>query len=144
MSYEDFDDAKAAIVARDGGQLWESDYYEDATRWIHEARQYLPPSESFDRDFSNAYQTAENLRAAVFQNCVNSANNAEKINSLVTELSEEVSDLIDGIESEDILNSMDNDNEGENAQYISTYEATVRLELVIKISDIASIYDWSH
>lgn len=81
---EDLFDAEEAIDARDSVQLWESDYFNHAKRWISEVSGDLS---------DEAYNTAEELRSEMFKYCVNDAQNSEKIQELSEDLSMQVFEL---------------------------------------------------
>ncbi|WP_196161830.1 hypothetical protein [Reinekea sp. G2M2-21] len=92
---EDLYDAQEAIEARDAIDLFETGYLEHAKRWI---------SEAFDEDaFNIAMETAEKLRASMFQHCVNDADNGEEIQDIADELNGTISELRQRLELVEII-----------------------------------------
>jgi hypothetical protein len=123
MIIEDLDNAEQAIEARDGGQLWESDYYQDAKRWISEAYALQSEKGCNEHLFSRCLEVSEELRQAVFENCANHMQNADAIEEAANELSDCTCNL--------------------TAEYGREYYVVVRLELAQAVAEKAIKYDWS-
>lgn len=84
--YEDLDDAKEAIQARDADQLQASGYFDDLIRWMEESKNKI---------CQKSLENAENLKDAMFQYSVNNKESAiPEIMESTEELAIDVSDAI--------------------------------------------------
>lgn len=88
MAFEDLDMASEAIASKDAVELYETGYYEHVKRWL---------SEVVDELQDEGLGSAEELRASMFQYCVNDEV-TEEIEDQVSDLSYKVSEAIEKLE----------------------------------------------
>ena len=99
MTSEDIDMASQAIEARDAIELYESDYYRDAVRWISEVQFILQ---------KDATQSAEELRSSMFQYCNNNIDCVSEIQESASDLEDVISDAITKLELiQEIVNKVE-------------------------------------
>lgn len=99
MTSEDIDMAAQAIEARDAIELYESDYYQDAKRWISEVHFAL---------LHDAAQSAEELRSSMFQYCNNDVDCVSEIQESASDLENVISDAITKLELiQEIVNKVE-------------------------------------